>query len=138
MRTFILLAAVVLALAACQAKSSTSQATSAQSASAPKAINELVDQKLVYECPTCGMDFDAAGKCTMDGATLVETKIDYICPADNKPVDHAGKCPRCAANARIDRTAVASTDGTTPATPEAPKTETPSTTTPPATGTSGS
>ena len=137
MRTCILLAALALMLAGCQTNSSTSGSSSTQVASGPKAIDNLVDQKLVYSCPTCGMDFDAAGKCTMDGATLVETKIDYICPADNKPVDHSGKCPRCAANARIDRTAVASTDGAAPATP---KTETPSTpsTTPPATGTSGS
>ena len=137
MRTFILLAALALVLAGCQTNSSTPSTSTTQVASGPKAIDALVDQKLVYSCPTCGMDFDAAGKCTMDGATLVETKIDYICPADNKPVDHSGKCPRCAANARIDRTAVASSDGETPATP---KTETPSTpsTTPPATGTSGS
>jgi hypothetical protein len=135
-RTCILLAALALALAGCQTNSSTSSSTT-QVASGPKAIDALTDQKLVYSCPTCGMDFDAPGKCTMEGATLVETKIDYICPADNKPVDQAGKCPRCAANARIDRTAVASTDGAAPATPEAPKTETPSTT-PPATGSSGS
>jgi hypothetical protein len=46
----------------------------------------------------------------MDHATLVETKVDYICPADNQAVEKAGKCPRCAANARVVKTAIAAAE----------------------------
>ena len=74
----------------------------------------MTDQKLVYECPKCGMMFDRVGKCSMDSTDLVQTQVRYICPADNKPVERAGKCPRCAMNARVDKTAMA--------TPEAPVT----------------
>lgn len=79
----------------------------AVAASGPKAIDMLTNQKQVFECPKCGMDFDGAGACTMDGATLVATQVDYSCPADGKPVEQAGKCPRCAMNARVEKTAVA-------------------------------
>jgi hypothetical protein len=47
----------------------------------------------------------------MDGATLVEMNVSYICPADGKPVEHSGKCPRCAANARVEKAAVAMNTG---------------------------
>ena len=83
---------------------------SAVAASAPKVIEELTTQRTVYECPKCGMDFDAAGACSMDGATLVATQVDYSCPADGKPVDQGGQCPRCAMHARVEKTALA-TDG---------------------------
>jgi len=79
----------------------------AVAASAPHEIQELTNQTLVYECPKCGMMFDAAGTCTMDGDTLVATKVAYTCPADGQPVAHAGQCPRCAMNARIQKTAMA-------------------------------
>jgi hypothetical protein len=42
--------------------------------------------------------------CNVD---LVKESVAYICPADNQPVDHAGKCPRCDANAKVVKTAVA-------------------------------
>jgi len=83
------------------------QGTDAMTAAAPQQIDMLTDQTLVYECPKCGMDFDGAGKCSMDGAELVATQVSYICPADNKPVERAGKCPRCAVNARVEKTAMA-------------------------------
>jgi predicted RNA-binding Zn-ribbon protein involved in translation (DUF1610 family) len=76
-------------------------------ASAPKVIEELTNQKQVFECPKCGMDFDAAGQCTMDGTELVAMRVEYSCPADGKPVDGAGRCPRCAMNARVEKTALA-------------------------------
>ena len=81
--------------------------TGATVASAPREIQELSNQTLVYECPKCGMMFDAAGTCTMDGSTLVATQVAYLCPADSKPVEHAGQCPRCAVNARVVKTAMA-------------------------------
>ena len=81
-------------------------------ATAPRLIEELTDQKLVYECPKCGMDFDAAGKCSMDGAELVAMRVGYSCPADGKAVERAGKCPRCAMNARVEKTALAAAPAT--------------------------
>jgi hypothetical protein len=83
--------------------------TEAQADAGPQVIAQLMNEKQVYECPRCGLDFDRAGECTMDGSALVLTKVDYICPADNAPVDAAGRCPRCAMNARITKTAMANT-----------------------------
>ena len=109
---------LTLSLAGCSAEPK-SEATAtppaasgadAVTAEAPQLITELTDQKVVYECPKCGMTFDRAGQCSMEGADLVETQVDYICPADNKPVERAGKCPRCAMNARIDKTAMAASE----------------------------
>ena len=82
-------------------------ASSPKSKSGPKAILALTDQKMVYDCPKCGADYGSAGNCPMDGTPLVATAVAYICPADNKPVDHSGACPRCAANARVEKTKVA-------------------------------
>jgi len=111
--------ALPLALAGCGARSSsTDTATQAQSSGGTPAtvasteIQELTDQTLIYECPKCGMMFSAAGTCTMDGDSLVATRVDYLCPADQKPVAHAGQCPRCAMNARVEKTAVAAATGT--------------------------
>ncbi len=81
----------------------------AVTAAAPQLIESLTDQKLVYECPKCGMDFDAAGTCSMDGAELVATKVEYVCPKDGQAVEKAGKCPRCPMNARIEKTAMTGT-----------------------------
>jgi len=91
-----------------------SQGADAVTASQPHEIAELSDQKMIYECPKCGMDFDGPGKCSMDGTELVQTQVAYMCPADNKAVDKAGKCPRCAMNARVVKTAMAA-NTTTPA-----------------------
>jgi rubrerythrin len=79
----------------------------ASHAGAPKAIVALTDQTLVYSCPSCGMDYDASGKCPMCDVDLVKTQVAYICPADNQPVASAGKCPRCNVNARVVKTAMA-------------------------------
>jgi len=117
---FALLAA--LALAGCQAaqksaqnagdaKTATPSGTDAAPAAAPKEITALTNQTKVWECPKCGMDYDGPGTCNMDGSTLVETQVSYICPADNKPVEHSGKCPRCAANARVEKVAMATSAG---------------------------
>ena len=84
-----------------------SMAKGANAVATPQQLDQLTDQTLVYECPKCGMDFDRASKCSMDGAELVATQVSYICPADGKPVERAGKCPRCAVNARIEKTALA-------------------------------
>ena len=80
------------------------QGTQAVTANLPQEIT-ISDQKKVWECPTCSMDYDRAGQCTMCKVDLVAMNVAYICPADNKPVDKTGKCPRCAANARIEKTA---------------------------------
>src|SRR5215831_14000074 len=107
-------ALIAIAIAGCQTapKSSehaaTPSGTDAAVAAKPKEI-DITDQKQVWECPKCGMDYDGPGTCSMDGSTLAEMNVSYICPADNKPVEHAGKCPRCAANARIDKVAVVTT-----------------------------
>ena len=107
---------LLLALAGCTAqpkssassdKAATRQSDGAVTAAAPQSIDELTNQTLVYECPKCGMDYDRAGTCSMDGATLVAMKVSYVCPADGKPVKRAGHCPRCQMNARIDKTALA-------------------------------
>jgi hypothetical protein len=109
----VLVLAALLTLAGCggQPTSRASQGkTDAVTAAAPKEIEELTNQKQVWECPKCGMDYDGPGECTMDHVALVETKVDYICPADNQPVEKAGKCPRCAANARVVKSAIAAAE----------------------------
>ena len=111
----ILLVAIALgALASCGAQNRPAIQASRQpvkidavAAAAPREVQDLTDQKKIWECPKCGTMYDAPGQCSMDKSTLVETKVDYICPADNRPVDKSGKCPRCAANARVVKTAIA-------------------------------
>jgi len=116
-RTLVILL-LAFAIAGCQSapKSSTSTAanppapsagTSAVTADAPREITQLTDQRTVWECPMCQMDYDRAGDCGMCKVALVETKVDYICPVDNQPVAKAGLCPRCNARVRIQKTAVA-------------------------------
>jgi hypothetical protein len=111
---FVPIAVTLAALAGCGTSSRSADhapqpaaKTDAVTAAAPNEIEELTDQKKVWECPQCGMDYDGPGQCAMDHSKLVETKVDYICPADNQPVDKAGKCPRCAVNARVVKTAIA-------------------------------
>ena len=118
MKTILAMLAV-LALVGCGAQKSSETAaeapatstgpagTDAATAAAPKLIAELTDQTLVYECPKCGMMFDAAGTCSMGCAELVATQVAYTCPKDNQAVAKAGQCPRCPMNARIDKTAMA-------------------------------
>ena len=119
MRT-LLVTIAVLTLAGCSApqkSTETSAGTSAPSATqpgsdavvatAPNQIAELTDQTLVYECPKCGMMFDAAGTCSMGCGELVATQVAYTCPKDNQAVAKAGQCPRCPMNARVEKTAMA-------------------------------
>ena len=106
---------LVLALAGCQARS-----TSTATAAPPKVVLALTDQTLVYSCPSCGMDFEGPGKCPMDQAELVKTQVAYVCPADNQPVAKAGRCPRCEINARVVKTAVADAAPAGPANEPAP------------------
>jgi hypothetical protein len=116
-----LIVIVFLALMGCgaQPSSRTSRGkTDAALAAAPSEIQDLTDQKKVWECPQCGMDYDGPGECNMDHSKLVETKVDYICPADNQPVDKAGKCPRCPANARVVKTAIAAAEPAASAAPD--------------------
>jgi hypothetical protein len=111
MRLISLLALAAVLLVGCQAQPKSTAAAApvaaAGAAAKPKIIVALSDQKTIYECPNCGMDFDGAGKCSMCDVDLVKTDVAYICPADNKPVEHAGTCPRCNVNARVVKTAVA-------------------------------
>jgi hypothetical protein len=121
MYRMLIAAALALALLGCQPvqrsvsddnhKAAPASGTDAVTAGAPQSIDVLTDQTMVWECPQCGMDYDRAGTCSMDGSTLVQTRISYICPADNKPVEHSGKCPRCAANARVEKSAMAAAVG---------------------------
>jgi len=101
-RIAVLLVAILL-LAGCQAKPRT--ATSA--AAAPNVIVSLTDQKVVWECPKCGMDYDGPGQCSMCSVALEKTDVAYLCPADDKGVDKAGKCPRCNMDAKVVKTAAA-------------------------------
>ncbi len=120
----LLLTVALLALAGCGASQKTAETatstpaaettaspatpgTAAAVAAAPNLIAELTDQKLVFECPKCGMMFDAAGTCSMGCAELVATQVSYACPKDNQAVAKAGSCPRCPMNARVDKTAMA-------------------------------
>ncbi len=116
MTRFLCAALAAITLVGCQSAPKTTPSasetqTGAVTASAPHSIDVLTNQTKVWECPKCGMDYDAAGTCPMDGTTLVETSVSYICPADDKPVEHSGKCPRCAANARVEKSAVAAAVG---------------------------
>ncbi len=108
-RILALLALVsVLAVVGCQSKVAQTASTG------PKAIPILHKETLVYECPKCGMDYDAAGQCPMDHTDLVKTAIAYKCPTDGLPVEHAGKCPRCAASALVEKTAIADAGSSAP------------------------
>lgn len=122
MRT-LLIAIALVALAGCGAQNRQADQASRQPAktdavvaAAPREVEGLTDQKKIWECPKCRRMYDGPGQCSMDKSPLVETKVDYICPADNRPVDKAGKCPRCAANARVVKTAIAAAVGTSPST----------------------
>ncbi len=79
----------------------------ADAANAPVAISALTTQHKVWECPTCQLDYDRAGKCPMDQTELKAMNVAYICPADNQPAGGAGKCPRCDQEVRIEKTAAA-------------------------------
>lgn len=95
---------------AAQAVSSTPPPAGAEAvtAGARHEILELTNQKLVYECPKCGMTFDAPGTCSMGDGELVATQVDYSCPQDGKAVEQGGQCPRCPMNARVRKTTLAS------------------------------
>src|SRR3989344_6390508 len=41
-----------------------------------------------YKCPKCGMEYDNAGKCTMDGTTLVKIEGGKSAPAPSGHEDH--------------------------------------------------
>ena len=114
MTRFLCAALAAIAVAGCQTAQKAPRSatdTPAAAAAAPHSIDALTSQTQVWECPKCGMDYDGAGTCSMDGATLVETRVSYICPADDRPVEHSGKCPRCAANARIEKSPMAAAVG---------------------------
>jgi rubrerythrin len=106
-----LLAAFVLAGCAEVEKSSSAASKTvqkaeqlqAESVAAPRAV-ELTDQKRVWECPTCGTDYDRPGDCPMDKTKLTAMDVSYVCTAENQPVDRAGTCPRCGASVRADKT----------------------------------
>ena len=110
MHRLMLLVPLSLLLVGCQAKPAARAA-----AAAPRVIEALSDQTIVYTCPSCGMDYDAPGKCTMCDVDLVKTQVSYVCPADNQPVARAGQCPRCDVNARIVKTTLA--EGAPPGAP---------------------
>jgi predicted RNA-binding Zn-ribbon protein involved in translation (DUF1610 family) len=115
MRLISLLPLAAVLIVGCQSQP---KPTHAAAASAPAVIAVLTDQKVIYECPNCGMDYTGPGKCETCDTDLVKTDVAYICPADNEPVERAGACPRCNVNARIVKTAVAA-DATPNAAPGA-------------------
>ena len=83
------------------------QSPPADSAAAPVLLAGLTDQRTVWDCPKCGMEYDRAGQCGMCHVDLVETRVDYLCAADGKPVVKNGECPRCDAPVQVQRTALA-------------------------------
>ena len=86
---------------------SATPAAAAEAGAPPRIITALNDEKTVYACPRCGMEFADPGQCTMCHVDLVAMKVDYLCPADGEAVEKAGRCPRCQANARVVKTALA-------------------------------
>lgn len=72
----------------------------------PVLIPALSDEREVWDCQKCGMEYDRAGMCAMCNVELVHTKVDYSCAADGKPVERAGKCPRCDVPVVIKKTAL--------------------------------
>jgi hypothetical protein len=110
-RLLILLALASLLLAGCSSHAGDATVASAPG-KGPRPIPVLHTERLVYECPKCGMDYDGPGTCSMDSTALVKTAVAYACPTDGKPVEHSGRCPRCAAPALVQKTAVAAS--TTP------------------------
>lgn len=78
----------------------------ADAADAPQLV-KLTDQRTVWSCPTCGMNFDRAGKCSMGCADLVEMNVAYVCPVNGRDVGKAGKCPDCPQDVKVQKTAVA-------------------------------
>ncbi len=110
-RLLALLLLVSCSVVGCQTRGARSGLSGQAVAQGPKAIPILHTERMVYECPKCGMDYDAAGLCTMDQTQLVETAIAYKCPTDGQPVEHSGKCPRCAAPALVEKTTVADAGG---------------------------
>lgn len=93
-------------------------ATQAQTAAAPHNI-ALTNQKVVWECPVCEMDYDGPGRCAMGCAELVKYDVAYTCPVDQQPVAGIGKCPRCEMNANVIKTASLGAAGVTNETPKA-------------------
>ena len=95
-----------LAIAGCRAAPKAAASARAAVDRPPQAI-VLTDQTRIWECAHCGMDYDRPGVCSMDDNELVPMRVSYLCPADAKPVTKAGRCPRCEANARVVKTALA-------------------------------
>lgn len=75
----------------------------------PVLLGDLTDQREVWGCSKCGMEFDRAGMCSMCNVELVRTRIDYTCAADGKPVERGGKCPRCEIPVVVKRTPLVAT-----------------------------
>jgi hypothetical protein len=114
MKRIVLTMLALVALAGCTSKTKPDNSPSfakaaidrANAVANPQEI-QLTSQTMVYECPKCGTDYDKPGSCPKDQTALVATQVAYICPADNQPVEHTGKCPRCNADARVEKTAIA-------------------------------
>ena len=114
MRLPLILSALAIVLAGCGADAKrTARApqthpvpsqTTAVTAAAPNEI-ALTNQKVVWECPVCEMDYDGPGRCAMGCAELVKYDVAYTCPVDQQPVAGIGKCPRCEQNVKVIKTA---------------------------------
>ncbi len=113
-RLAVLLLLAMLTISGCQTKGARAALDGRKVDEGPKAIPVLHRETLVYECPKCGMDYEAAGQCTMCKIDLVKTAVAYKCPTDGQAVEHSGKCPRCAASAVVEKTTIADAGGATP------------------------
>lgn len=125
-----LVLATVIALAGCGAQQTAetpaaetpaaeSQATEAHGTDAVPAggpnLVQLTDQKTVWTCEKCGMNFDGPGTCSMKCGELTQVNVAYVCPANGREVGKAGKCSDCDQDAKVVKTAIAAA-GTPPAT----------------------
>jgi predicted RNA-binding Zn-ribbon protein involved in translation (DUF1610 family) len=116
MRFLAVLSVLVILVAGCSSKSSTTtQDTAAQgpaTASGPPKVITLTNQTQVWACPTCGMTYDGPGECEMKDGTLVLMNVRYVCPTGGEGLPGVGRCPVHGVEARVDKTPAAAPDST--------------------------
>jgi len=83
--------------------------TDATPAGGPNLV-QLTDQKTVWTCGKCGMNFDGPGTCSMNCGELTQVNVAYVCPANGREVGKAGKCPDCDQDAKVVKTAIAAAE----------------------------
>lgn len=107
---------VLLLLAGCGSRSSTTQDASSTTGSDVKTAGPhlvtLTNQTQVWSCPTCGMNYDGPGECEMKDGTLALVNVHYVCPVGKEALSGVGKCPTHGADAVVEKTPAAAPDST--------------------------